>query len=90
MDVRELGIVAPLGYEASSCGYCRDAGQKRSKSPTSCSYYAWVRLRALTQQAVRLTPANYQGLIDCGWRRSGSCIYKPDNARTCCPQHPIR
>lgn len=37
-----------------------------------------------------LTPAAYQGLIDCGWRRSGSCIYKPDNSRTCCPQHPIR
>lgn len=28
--------------------------------------------------------------MDRGWRRSGSFLYKPDNARTCCPLHTIR
>lgn len=41
-------------------------------------------------QAYNLHPAHYQSLIDAGWRRSGSYVYKPDNARTCCPHHTIR
>lgn len=37
-----------------------------------------------------MTPALYQDLIDRGWRRSGTYLYKPDNVHTCCPQIPIR
>ncbi|ORY90158.1 arginine-tRNA-protein transferase [Leucosporidium creatinivorum] len=31
----------------------------------------------------------YKALIDVGWRRSGSYLYKPDMRATCCPQYTI-
>lgn len=38
----------------------------------------------------RLTCLDYQELIDLGWRRSGTYLYKPDNLETCCPCLTIR
>ncbi|KAF2447350.1 arginine-tRNA-protein transferase 1 [Karstenula rhodostoma CBS 690.94] len=32
----------------------------------------------------------YQGLVDRGWRRSGTVFYKPDVLRHCCPHYTIR
>jgi arginyl-tRNA--protein-N-Asp/Glu arginylyltransferase len=29
-------------------------------------------------------------LLDMGWRRSGSFLYKPEMERTCCPSYTIR
>jgi len=29
-------------------------------------------------------------LLDRGWRRSGSFLYKPEMERTCCPSYTIR
>ncbi|KAM0154462.1 hypothetical protein ACHAQE_007196 [Botrytis cinerea] len=37
-----------------------------------------------------LQPEFYQGLLDRGWRRSGSLLYKPDLRKSCCPQYTIR
>jgi arginine-tRNA-protein transferase len=37
-----------------------------------------------------LTPEFYQSLLDRGWRRSGSLLYKPDQLASCCPQYTIR
>lgn len=31
-----------------------------------------------------------EDLLDRGWRRSGSFLYKPDMERTCCPSYTIR
>lgn len=36
-----------------------------------------------------LSCATYKNLLDQGWRRSGSYLYKPDMGRTCCPQYTI-
>ncbi|XP_044450625.1 arginyl-tRNA--protein transferase 2 isoform X1 [Triticum aestivum] len=33
---------------------------------------------------------DYQALLDRGWRRSGSFLYKPEMERTCCPAYTIR
>jgi hypothetical protein len=33
---------------------------------------------------------DYQALCDAGWRRSGTFIYLPNNAKTCCPNITIR
>ena len=33
---------------------------------------------------------DYQLLIDRGWRRSGTYIYKPVMEKTCCPLYTIR
>jgi len=91
-----LSIAAPVGYGASSCGYCTAPGSgERSEGDTSCSYGIWVGIHSgaaepLTRQAYQLQPEHYQTLVDRGWRRSGAYVYKPDNARTCCPQHSIR
>ncbi len=40
--------------------------------------------------AYKLTPSQYQDLIDRGWRRSGQYLYKPQLDKTCCPQYTIR
>jgi len=37
-----------------------------------------------------LTPKFYQSLLDRGWRRSGTLLYKPDQAASCCPHYTIR
>ncbi|KAF1951026.1 arginine-tRNA-protein transferase 1 [Byssothecium circinans] len=37
-----------------------------------------------------LTVEVYQGLVDRGWRRSGTVFYKPDVLRHCCPHYTIR
>ena len=33
---------------------------------------------------------DYQLLIDRGWRRSGTYIYKPSMDKTCCPLYTIK
>jgi len=40
--------------------------------------------------AVSLSVSEYQDLIDRGWRRSGTWVYKPTNHKACCPQYTIR
>ncbi|KAJ9475743.1 Arginyl-tRNA--protein transferase 1 [Pseudozyma hubeiensis] len=78
----QLSFVSPTGYTASTCGYCTAPGSgKRSSDKSSRSYGFWAH---------HLSPHHYQSLIDRGWRRSGSYVYKPDLLRTCCAQIPIR
>ena len=38
----------------------------------------------------KLRVEDYQELIDRGWRRSGSYVYKPSMEKTCCPLYTIR
>jgi arginine-tRNA-protein transferase len=45
------------------------------------SYYA---------STTSLTTEFYQCLLNRGWRRSGSLLYKPDQQASCCPQYTIR
>lgn len=45
------------------------------------SYYA---------SSTSLTPEFYQSLLNRGWRRSGTLLYKPDQRASCCPQYTIR
>ncbi|KAL3422443.1 arginine-trna-protein transferase 1 [Phlyctema vagabunda] len=45
------------------------------------SYYA---------ESSSLTAAFYQSLLNRGWRRSGTTLYKPDLRKSCCPQYTIR
>lgn len=37
-----------------------------------------------------MQPGLYQNLLDRGWRRSGSLLYKPDQVAACCPHYTIR
>lgn len=37
-----------------------------------------------------LEPEFYQSLLNRGWRRSGSLLYKPNQRISCCPQYTIR
>lgn len=68
-------IVQDSGEYSSRCGYC---GNKRK---TSVCHGMWAH---------SLTVADYQGLLDRGWRRSGKWIYKPSADKTCCPPYTIR
>ncbi|KAN0064434.1 Arginyl-tRNA--protein transferase 1 [Thecaphora frezii] len=79
---RQLSILSPVGYSSSTCGYCTPPSSgRRSSTKSSRTYGLWAH---------RLSPYHYQQLVDRGWRRSGDYLYKPDLARTCCPQIPIR
>ncbi|KAF2100023.1 arginyl-tRNA-protein transferase [Rhizodiscina lignyota] len=49
--------------------------------PIGASYYI---------RSSKLTADDYQGLVDRGWRRSGTLLYKPDNRLSCCAQYTIR
>ncbi|CAG5125688.1 unnamed protein product [Candidula unifasciata] len=62
------------GHERYRCGYC---GSK----DTNYSHGMWAH---------QMTVADYQALIDRGWRRSGMYCYKPTMNLTCCPQYTIR
>lgn len=73
-------IIAPVGYSSSTCGYCSTPG-RRSETKTSRSFGIWAH---------DLSAEHYQRLADAGWRRSGSYVYKPDLASTCCKQISIR
>ncbi|KAL9230188.1 hypothetical protein vseg_005574 [Gypsophila vaccaria] len=67
--------VMEAGRRRSSCGYCK-SGQR-----SSISHGLWAR---------SLTIADYQELLDRGWRRSGCFLYKPEMESTCCPAYTIR
>ncbi|RPB13588.1 hypothetical protein P167DRAFT_534937 [Morchella conica CCBAS932] len=70
--------VTLISYVGSSsgnrCGYCKT-------SFGSCSFYL---------RAQQLSVHHYELLINRGWRRSGSLLYKPHMKITCCPQYTIR
>lgn len=67
--------VSPGHYrEKSHCGYC--GGDDNSR------IYGFL--------AYELTVKEYQELVDRGLRRSGVFVYKPDLAKSCCPQYTIR
>ncbi|KAL2549648.1 Arginyl-tRNA--protein transferase 1 [Forsythia ovata] len=68
-------VVIDFGRRKSSCGYCK------SGSRTSVSHGLWAQ---------SLTVDDYQALLDRGWRRSGSFLYKPEMEKTCCPSYTIR
>ncbi|CAM9212050.1 unnamed protein product, partial [Choristocarpus tenellus] len=68
-------LVELCGKYSNKCGYCK-LGTNSSVS------YGML--------AARLTCADYQELIDRGWRRSGTFVYKPIMHETCCPQYTIR
>ncbi|KAG5239939.1 arginyl-tRNA--protein transferase [Salix suchowensis] len=58
-----------------SCSYCKSAGR------TSIFHGSWAN---------SLTVDDYQDLLDRGWRRAGSVLYKPEMEKTCCPSYTIR
>ncbi|XP_058080137.1 arginyl-tRNA--protein transferase 2-like [Magnolia sinica] len=72
---RGESVVIDHGCRLSSCGYCKSGGF------TSCSHGLWAQ---------SITVDDYQELLDRGWRRSGSFLYKPEMERTCCPSYTIR
>ncbi|KAH8118588.1 arginine-tRNA-protein transferase [Phellopilus nigrolimitatus] len=73
-------VLSPVGYHDSTCGYCSPSG---ARSAAASSHSVGLTAR-------RLTCADYQAMLDRGWRRSGDYCYKPDMRRTCCPQYTIR
>ncbi|CAK7325846.1 unnamed protein product [Dovyalis caffra] len=72
---RGESVVADCGRRKSSCGYCKSTGR------TTVSHGLWAH---------SITVDDYQDLLDRGWRRSGSFLYKPDMEKTCCPSYTIR
>ncbi|KAF2760622.1 arginine-tRNA-protein transferase 1 [Pseudovirgaria hyperparasitica] len=74
-------ILTPAGYHTSSCGYCKHDSTKQRSPDSSASYYVFTK---------QLNVDHYQELVDRGWRRSGTLLYKQDVCRSCCPYYTIR
>ncbi|KAF8165448.1 arginine-tRNA-protein transferase [Crassisporium funariophilum] len=74
-------IAIPGDAGATTCGYCSPPGQR---SQYATSYHA------ATLEALKLSCGVYQGMINRGWRRSGTYCYKPDLKVSCCPQYTIK
>ncbi|KAH8811769.1 arginine-tRNA-protein transferase-like protein 1 [Xylogone sp. PMI_703] len=68
------GLLSPIGYRNNSCGYCHNKSG-------SFSYYS---------RTTQLSPQFYEALLNRGWRRSGTLLYKPDLRASCCPQYTVR
>ncbi|KAG7601294.1 Arginyl-tRNA--protein transferase 1 [Arabidopsis thaliana] len=68
-------VIDDHGRRRSTCGYC--------KSPARSSISHGL-------SAQTLTVYDYQALIDRGWRRSGTYLYKHEMDKTCCPPYTIR
>ncbi|CAM8892785.1 unnamed protein product [Rhodiola kirilowii] len=73
--VRGESVVVDYGRRKSTCGYCKSGAR------TSILHGLWAN---------SLTVYDYQDLLDRGWRRSGSFLYKPEMESTCCPSYTIR
>ncbi|PTU19565.1 hypothetical protein P175DRAFT_0441917 [Aspergillus ochraceoroseus IBT 24754] len=71
---RKLSLFRPLGYQRSSCGYCKSA-------LGSAAYYT---------SSVSVRPGHYEDLVNRGWRRSGTLYYKQNLQRSCCPHYTMR
>lgn len=68
-------VVTDVGKRRNFCGYCKSLGR------SSISHGLWAH---------SMTVDDYQDLLDRGWRRSGSYIYKPEMEKACCPAYTIR
>ncbi|KAK9367840.1 arginine-tRNA-protein transferase [Lipomyces kononenkoae] len=75
LDGTPIAAVLPGHYIGERrCGYCHRASGSCVFGFTSIS----------------LTVDVYQRLMDRGFRRSGTFLYKPDTLNSCCPQYTIR
>jgi hypothetical protein len=73
-----ISELRPYGVQSSPCGYCGGSdGGGEGKSAAKAEKQA--TRRTFGMDAPVLLPADYQALIDRGWRRSGKYLYKPDN-----------
>lgn len=84
--VTVCNIARLCGSSSSKCGYChgeRASVLGDSATPDSSSHSFGVYFD-------RLQVADYQHLINRGWRRSGKHLYLPILSKSCCPAIPIR
>ncbi|RKF75742.1 Arginyl-tRNA--protein transferase 1 [Golovinomyces cichoracearum] len=73
-SLEHMSSIRPDCYSDIKCGYCGNASG-------NISYQVY---------ATDLTAEFYQKLLDRGWRRSGTVLYKPDLRASCCPPYAIR
>ncbi|KAJ2851265.1 Arginyl-tRNA--protein transferase 1 [Coemansia brasiliensis] len=72
---RETTQLQVLGMQGrSKCGYCQTSGKSR----------------CFGMRSYKLLCADYEQMINRGWRRSGSFLYLTDHSTSCCSYYPIR
>ncbi|GMH38419.1 hypothetical protein BSKO_06303 [Bryopsis sp. KO-2023] len=73
-DRKDISVIHDSGPSSHSCGYCGNP----------------IGFHSHGMHAKNLTVYDYQDLLDGGWRRSGTYLYKPDLSKMCCPTYTIR
>lgn len=90
MNDEILVLLAPMYMEDRHCGYCKGSKQdhwaleswlKKNKRATSVT---------IGMSAEQMTCQQYDILMNKGFRRSGTFLYKPDLLRNCCRLYTIR
>ncbi|CCH44509.1 Arginyl-tRNA-protein transferase 1 [Wickerhamomyces ciferrii] len=101
LEIREKLILSrPLYLKDDDCGYCHHKkSQKEAISVQSWSDYYALNHQNQTEtppsisigfQVENMTVEHYDQLINRGFRRSGTFLYKPDMLRGCCRMYTIR
>ncbi|KAG7767805.1 hypothetical protein KL931_003618 [Ogataea haglerorum] len=97
----DLVIGEPLYILGRDCGYCHGKKDKSKKSYSLQSYEEAYRAGArpfdeypnsstICCHVYSCTPEIYELMLNRGFRRSGSFLYRPDLLRNCCRLYTIR
>ena len=97
MQMNEKLIISrPLYLKSDDCGYCHHEKPHSKAFPTKSwtNHYAQSKETpssiSLGFQVENMTVEQYDQLINKGFRRSGSFLYKTDLLRGCCRMYTIR
>ena len=67
-ELQDPSIIEDAGPYDSPCGYCKSEGDSS---------------RSHGMMATQMSPSVYQDLLDVGWRRSGTFLYKVKGRQLC-------
>lgn len=74
--MEQYSFVQPYKEYGSDCSYCR---RPHNKGRVAYGFHTY-----------HISPVDYETYLELGYLRSGSHVYKPSNARSCCPNNPVR
>lgn len=83
-------ISVPFYHDKGTCGYCQHRTPSSTRTRTSTRTNSGRHSRIYCFTAHTLPVELYGTLMDMGFRRSGTFVYKPDVVNSCCPQYTIR
>lgn len=82
-----LVISRPLYIDEGDCGYCHGSKDGKVPIPGSLAKQSHISVGSVVHQ---MSCSDYDRMINRGFRRSGTFLYKTDMLRGCCRMYTIR